>query len=90
MPDPCVLGVTAMPTTEDASLVEADDMLPVLPRFKPLWLLENQDLCFFFYPKACFATYSLLKTLTKHSKNHNKPHHGLNKPKKPNLTQNKK
>jgi hypothetical protein len=45
-----------MPSTEDAlpaeadnvSSAEADNVSPVLPRFRPLWLLENHELCFFF------------------------------------------
>ena len=33
MRDPSVLGVVAIPITDDASLVEADDVSVVLPRF---------------------------------------------------------
>jgi len=61
MRDPNVLGVVAIPTTDDASLVEADDVSVVLPRFWPL----------------CF----ILKTPKKHPRNHDKPNHGLKKPK---------
>jgi hypothetical protein len=89
MLDPNVLGVAALLATDDASLVEADDVSLVLPKFWPLWLLGNQGLCYF-YPKTCFATYSLLKTPIKDPRNHDKPNHGLKKPKKPNSTRNKK
>jgi hypothetical protein len=41
------LGVAAIPTTDEASLVEADDVSVVLPRFWPLWLLEIRAYAFF-------------------------------------------
>ena len=47
MRDPSVLGVAAIPTTDDALLVEADDVSVVLPRFWPLWLLEIRAYAFF-------------------------------------------
>jgi len=44
-----------MLVTKDALPTEAYNVSRVLPKFRPLWLLENQDLCFF-YLKTSFAT----------------------------------
>jgi hypothetical protein len=87
IPDPNTLGLATMLATNDASLARANNVSLVLPRFQPLWWLENQGLCSFDL-KTCFATRFDLK----HSRNHDKLINGLKKtktpPKKLNSTRN--
>ena len=81
--EPKRLGVASRarpnPTTNDVSPAETDNVLLVLPIFRPLWLLKNQGLCSF-DPKTSFVTYSWPKTLIKHPRRHDKPNHVLKKP----------
>jgi hypothetical protein len=78
IPNPNDLGLATMPTTNDMSLAKANNVSLVLPRFQPLWWLENQDLCSFDL-KTCFATRFDLK----HFRNHDKLINGLKKTKTP-------
>jgi len=79
MPDPSIFGLAVMPVIDDASPVEASNVLPVLPRFRPLWWLENRGL-YSFDPKTYFATLFLPKKTIKHPRNHDKSIYGLKKP----------
>jgi hypothetical protein len=56
MPDPSILGLVAVPATDDASLAETDDVTHVLPRFRSLRWLENRGL-YSFDPKTSFAAH---------------------------------
>jgi hypothetical protein len=73
MSDIIALGLAAMTATNNVFFVEANDVSSVLPKFQPLWLLENQDLCSFDL-KTCFATlFFYPKTSIKHLINHEAP-----------------
>jgi hypothetical protein len=70
MSNPSALDLTIMAATDDVS--------PVLPRFRPLWWLKNQDLCSFDL-KTSFTTHLDLK----HRRNHDKLIHGPKKQTRP-------